>query len=162
MSNEQIIKEVCKEVFELENGNIEVVKRLMGGMSNFTYVISVNSKLYTFRIPGKRASKFVERVVESHHIELIEDLDLNNKTIYLDDYTGYKIAEYIEGTPLHELDPLDYLTEAAEVLHKIHDSGKKSQYNYNPLGRLALYENHLDEFDYVHSQRYVDLKQRFL
>jgi len=162
MSNEQIIKDVCTEVFELENGNVEVIKRLMGGMSNYTYVISVNSKLYTFRIPGKKASKFVERVVEAHHIELVEDLDLNNKTVYLDIYTGYKIAEYIEGTPLHELDPLDYLNEAAEVLHKIHESGKKSQYNYNPLGRLALYENHLEEFDYIHSQRYVDLKQRFL
>ena len=76
--------------------------------------------------------------------------------------TIYKIAEYLEGTPLHELDPLDYLKEVAEVLHKIHESGKKSQYNYNPLGRLALYENHLTEYDYIHSIRYIDLKQRFL
>ena len=162
MTNEQIIQNICNEVFELKDQQVEVVKRLMGGMSNYTYVIKVNSKLYTFRIPGKKASKFVDRIVEAHHIELIEGLKLNNKTIYLDVDTGYKIAEYIEGTPLHELDPLDYLKEAAAVLHKIHESGIESDYDYNPLGRLSLYENHTVDHGHIHSERYNKLKQKFL
>ncbi len=162
MSNEKIISSICTEVFNVKEEDVEVVKRLMGGMSNYTYVIKVNSKLYTFRIPGKKAEKFVDRVVEAHHIGLVETLELNNNTIYLDVKTGYKIAEYIEGTPLHELDPLDYLDQAAEVLHKIHESDLISDYDYDILGRLSKYENYTFEYGYVHSERYNKLKDKFL
>ena len=162
MSNEQIIKDVCVEVFNVKSDDVEVVERLMGGMSNYTYVIKVNSKLYTFRIPGKKAEKFVDRVVEAYHINLVESLDLNNNTVYLDVKSGYKIAEYIEGKPLHELNPLDHLEQAARVLHKIHESGKKSDYDYDPLGRLKLYESYTLEYGFTHSERYLKLKEKFL
>ncbi|MCK5388015.1 MAG: phosphotransferase family protein [Candidatus Izimaplasma sp.] len=162
MSNELIIKEVCSKVLKVNEKDVEVVERLMGGMSNYTYVIKVKDKLYTFRIPGKKAEKFVDRIVEAHHIKLVEQLDLNNNTIYLDTESGYKIAEYIEGTPLHELEPLLLINEAARVLHKIHDSGLKSDYDYDPLGRLSKYENHTFEYGHVHSKRYNSLKEKFL
>lgn len=162
MTNEQIIKDKCTEVFNIKNEEVEVVERLMGGMSNYTYIIKVKSNLYTFRIPGKKAEKFVDRMVEVYHIGLIEDLDLNNKTVYLDINSGYKIAEYIEGTPLHEFDPLDHLENVAKVLHKIHELGKKSDYDYNPLGRLKIYEDYTLEYGFVHSDRYKSLKEKFL
>lgn len=162
MTNEKLMKEVASEFFNVSNSEVNIVHRLMGGMSNYTYVIEVKGKKYTFRIPGKKAEKFVDRIVEKHHIELIEELNLNNKTIYLDTDTGYKIAEYLEGTPLSELNPLDYLEEAASVLHKIHNSTLQSDYDYDPLGRLALYENHTKEYNHVHSERYETLKARFL
>jgi len=162
MTNEEIIKKTCSEIFNIQETEIEVVKRLMGGMSNYTYVIMIKGMLYTFRIPGKNASKFVDRTIEKHNIELIENLDLNNITIYLDVETGYKIAEYLEGTPLHELNPLDYLNEAAEVLHKIHESNLLSRNDYDPLKRLKVYESYTYEYGHVHSQRYLDLKAKFL
>ncbi len=162
MSNEQIIKEVCVEVFNIKSDNVEVVERLMGGMSNYTYIIKIKDKLYTFRIPGKNGDKFVDRDVEKYHIDLIKNLELNNNTIYLDVKTGYKIAEYIEGKPLHELDPILFLDEAARVLHKIHDSGLKSKYDYDLLGRLKLYESYNFEFGFKHSKKYLKLKEKFL
>lgn len=162
MTNEQIIKEVTADVFNVIPGSVHVHDRLMGGMSNYTYVIEVKGKKYTFRIPGKRAEKFVDRVIEKHNIGLVDTLHLNNKTVYLDIEKGYKIAEYIEGQPLSELDPLDYLKDAAIVLHTIHESGLRSDYDYNPLKRLMTYEEHTYEFDYDHCDRYNSLKDRFL
>ena len=162
MTNEQIIKEVTAKAFGLIPGMIKVQERLMGGMSNYTYIIEVKNKKYTFRIPGKKADKFVDRVVEKHNIGLVDTLHLNNKTVYLDIEKGYKIAEYIEGQPLSELNPMDYLKDAAIVLHTIHESGLRSDYYYDPLGRLTLYEEHTYEYDHVHSDRYYELKDRFL
>ncbi len=162
MTNEMIITEKCVEVFNVKKEEIKVVKRLMGGMSNYTYIIEISGKLYTFRIPGKKGEKFVNRTVEKHNIELVKDLGLNNKTVYFEVESGYKIAEYIEGTPLHELNPLKELEAASIVLHKIHESGLKSDYDYDPLGRLKLYESYLDEYDFNHSKRYLELKEKFL
>lgn len=162
MTNEMIIIEKCIEVFKVKKEEIKVVKRLMGGMSNYTYVVEISSKLYTFRIPGKKADKFVNRTVEKHNIDLVKELELNNKTVYFEVNTGFKIAEYIEGTPLHELDPYIYINQAASVLHKIHNSGLVSDYDYDPLGRLKLYESYLVEYDFKHSERYLELKEKFL
>lgn len=162
MTNEQLIKEVASKVFGTLPGVVKVYGRLMGGMSNYTYVIKVKARKYTFRIPGKNAEKFVDRKVEKHNIELIKDLRLNNNTIYLDVDKGYKIADYIEGQVLSELDPLDYLLDASLTLHMVHESGLKSDYDYDPIRRLRLYEEHTYEFDYVHSDRYYNLKERFM
>ncbi len=162
MTNEMIIIEKCMNVFNVKNEEVIVKERLMGGMSNFTYVIEVSGKLYTFRIPGKKADKFVNRTVEKHNINLVEELGINNKTVYFDIETGYKIAEYIEGTPLHELDPITYLNQAASLLHKIHESKLVSDYDYDPLGRLKLYESYLVEYNFTHSERYIKLKEKFL
>jgi thiamine kinase-like enzyme len=162
MTNEMIIIEKCIEVFNVKKEDVKVEKRLMGGMSNFTYVVEISGKLYTFRIPGKNADKFVDRTFEKRNIDLVDKLGLNNKTVYFNIETGYKIAEYIEGTPLHELDPLLFLDQAAEILHKNHESKNVSDNNYDPLGRLKLYESYLGKYDYTHSERYSKLKLKFL
>jgi len=159
MENEMIVKKVIKEVF---NEEVEIVERLMGGMSNFTYVIKMNDEMFTFRIPGKKAEKFVDRKVEEHNINLVRDLNLNNDTVYFNKETGYKIARYIKGQPLHELNPLDYLEEASEVLHKVHNHEKLSDYDYDPLKRLETYENHNSEFNHIKPDRYLELKNEFL
>ena len=96
MTNEQIIKEITADVFGISPKEIEVVERLMGGMSNYTYVIQIKDKKYTFRIPGKNAERFVDRETEQDNINLVNQLNLNNQTLFLDVESGYKIAEYIE------------------------------------------------------------------
>ncbi|PAT02075.1 hypothetical protein CI105_04210 [Candidatus Izimaplasma bacterium ZiA1] len=159
MENEMIVKKVVKEVFDKD---VVVVERLMGGMSNFTYVIKMEDELYTFRIPGKKAEKFVDREVEEHNIGLVRDLNLNNDTVYFDKKTGFKIARYIKGQPLHELNPLDYLEEAANVLHKVHNHKELSNFDYDPLRRLEIYENHNNEFNHIKPDRYLELKNEFL
>lgn len=161
MTNEEIIREVTMQVLNVPKDNITVVERLMGGMSNYTYVISVEGEKYTFRIPGKKAEKFVDRITEKANIQLVSSLGLNNDTIYLDVDHGYKIAKYIEGQPLSEDNPLNHLEEAAKVLHKVHNSGLKAHNNYDPEHRLNYYESHLGEFDYNHTDRYLNLKAKW-
>lgn len=158
MTNEEVIREVTMQALNVPKDSITIEKRLMGGMSNYTYVIAVDGEKFTFRIPGKKAEKFVDRITEKANIELVNALDLNNETVYLDVEQGYKIAKYIEGQPLSELNPLDYLKEAANVLHTVHDSKLKAHNNYDPEHRLAYYESHLEEFDYSHTDRYLELK----
>jgi thiamine kinase-like enzyme len=162
MTNKQLIKEVTSKVLNVSQKDVQVSDRLMGGMSNFTYVISVFDQKYTFRIPGKKAELFVDRKVEQHHIELVTPLELNSEVIYLDIESGYKIAKYVEGTPLNELDVLNYLKEVANVLHQLHDQRLHSKYNYDPLKRLELYESYTFEYGFKHSERYQMLKQTMM
>ncbi len=162
VTNEQIITESVSQILKIDKKDVEVVHRLMGGMSNYTYVVKALDKKYTYRIPGKNAEKFVDREIEKSNIDIISKLGLNNETLYLDLKNGHKLAEYIEGTPLSELNPLDYLEKAAEVLKRVHNSGFKASNNYGHLERLKLYESYLEKYNHNHGKKYYELKEKWL
>ena len=141
----------------------KIVKRLMGGMSNYTYVVSSNDELYTIRFIGEYAEEFVDRKQEALNIKLVEDLNITNKTIYFDITSGLKMARFIDGTPLSEMDPKDYpLDKVSDVLKVLHNSGKKAELNYDPFKRLEKYEKLLTDDGYRIPKEYYDIKKAFL
>ena len=162
MDHENLIKTVCAKQFNVKEADVSLVKRLMGGMSNYTYVVDIAGQYHTFRIPGKNAERFVDRYEEAYHINRIRDLNLNNNTVYLDTTTGIKIAEYIEGVPLHEKDPHQYLESASKLLKRVHNSGITSPHHYAPFKRLDTYEGYLMAYEHTHGERYYGLKERLL
>ena len=85
-----------------------IVKRLEGGMSNYTYVVETHCKRYTYRVPGKYAEKFVDRVEEWDNIQEVNKLDLNNATSYVEIISGEKLAEYVDGVIMSETDVVSY------------------------------------------------------
>lgn len=160
---ESIIKSVTAKVLGTDESKIHIKYRLMGGMSNFTYVIEVEGMKYTFRIPGKNAHVFVNVVEEKENMTIIEALGINNETIYIDTEKGYKIAKYVEGTPLSEVsNPQCYLDEVAQVLHQLHDSGLKATNDYHPYERLNTYQKLVSDQGEYHTEKYFKLKEEFL
>lgn len=121
----------------LKNPKIEY--RLLGGMSNYTYVVSENDKKYVVRVLGKNANLFVHRNEEAYHIKMFERLNITNKTLYFDLESGVKVTEYVEGDILSQINTLDYLSEVADILKIVHAS-PKSKYDYDLFSRLKEFE----------------------
>lgn len=150
------MKEVISLIKELTGKDATVDSRLMGGMSNRTYIVTIEDKKYTFRIPGKKAETFVDRVEEEKNIKKVDALQINNKTVLLDLEGGYKLAEFVEGTPLNELEDL-HLEEVASLLKTLHESDERFENDYDPFNRLSTYEL-LNEL----SEAYYSTKAEFL
>lgn len=124
----------------LKASDVQIVKRLEGGMSNYTYVISADGRKYTYRVPGKHAEMFVNRVDELAHIQAVEPLKLNNETVYFDVESGEKAAVYAEGTILSQTDNVSLYDDlSVKMLKKLHNSNITLK-PYNAFGRLAGYE----------------------
>ncbi len=121
----------------LKNPKIEY--RLLGGMSNYTYVVSEKDKKYVVRVLGKDANLFVHRNEEAYHIKMFERLNITNKTLYFDLKSGVKVTEYVDGDILSQINTLDYLFEVSEILKIVHSS-PKSKYDYNLFSRLTEFE----------------------
>jgi thiamine kinase-like enzyme len=135
--------------------DVKVIERLMGGMSNYTYIIESNHKKYTFRKPGEKAENFVSRSIELKNIRLVEHLGITNHLVHLDLNTGIKICEYVEGKVLSTLDRKDHLQAVADTLKVLHQSGIQAENDYNHLMRLSEYES----YNHTQSPRYLALKQ---
>ena len=134
-----------------------IVKRLEGGMSNYTYVVETRGKRYTYRVPGKYAEKFVDRVEEWDNIQEVNKLSLNNATSYVEVISGEKLAEYVEGTILSETDVVSYNDMSVKALKTIHNSNLRFK-DYNAFGRLADYERYCREMGFTHPKEYIELR----
>ena len=147
------------------SSDCKVVYRLMGGMSNYTYLVSVDNKLYTVRFPGEYAEKFVDRELEENGIMLFEKLGITNKTVYLNKEEGIKISLYTEGFALSDIKrsggvlPYD---KASDLLKVVHKSGLKAVNDYEPFKRLEKYENDLVELGFTLPSKYLEVKKEFL
>ena len=134
-----------------------IVKRLEGGMTNYTYVVETRGKRYTYRVPGKYKKKFVDRVEEWDNIQEVNKLSLNNATSYVEVISGEKLAEYVEGTILSETDVVSYNDMSVKALKQIHNSNLRFK-DYNAFGRLADYERYCREMGFTHPKEYIELR----
>lgn len=159
---EQKINQIVKDYFKTDDFKIE--RRLMGGMSNYTYVVNVMDNLYTVRYPGEYCEYFVDRKIEEEGIQLFNSLNLTNQTIYFNNSNHVKIAKYVDGTSLNELKnnniELPY-KEVAELLKKVHQSSLKCTVDYNAYNRLDKYENDLKNLGFILPSRYLELRNYF-
>ena len=136
-----------------------IVRRLEGGMSNYTYVVETRGKRYTYRVPGKYAEKFVDRVEEWDNIQEVNRLDLNNATSYVEIISGEKLAEYVEGTILSDTDVVSHNAISVAALKKLHNSDLKFK-DYNAFKRLDDYERYCREMGFTHPKEYIALRKK--
>lgn len=160
---------VIESAEKILNKKVKFVKRLLGGMSNYTCVIQdEDNKLYTFRFPGKNAENFVDRNEEKFNLNLLNDFSLTNQTVYINVENGIKISKFIEGEILSQLDYKKYLKQCALSLRKLHKIDKKCFKDYGKLERLEKYEKlcislnlKLEEQYYNYKEVYMNLYNKF-
>lgn len=156
--NERIIKEHAAKAFAVKPEEVTIIHRFLGGMSHLTYHIKVKDQDYTFRVIGADGNLFVDRVMEYENMKRIENLKINNETVYFDIESGDKAAKYVEGTVLTDVDYETHLPDIVALLKKLHTSGIKPASDYNHVHRLALYETFTNE----NNPKYDDLKAKWI
>lgn len=138
------------------NKDYQIIERFAGGMSNYTYKIIDNNlnKLLVFRIKGENGERFVDYFIEKQNLEIINQLNINSKTIFTNPEKGIKVAEYIEG---NNIEKPNYL-KISIILKKLHNSNIKLVNDYSHLQRLEKYE----KFHNNKSTEYLKLKKEFI
>jgi thiamine kinase-like enzyme len=158
MDHNQLIKERAAKAFNVNEEDVIIMNRLMGGMSHLTYHIQIQGIDYTFRIIGTDGNLFVDRKTEKKNLEIIKPLGLNNETVYFDVETGEKAAKFVEGTVLTQLDFRVYLPHVSKALKTLHHTHLKPASDYGLIDRLNLYES----FTNIKSDRYLALKEAWI
>lgn len=152
---EKQILEILNKVFD---GNAKVLSPLVGGMMNQSYIIESNGKKYVLYISTEQANEMVDRPLEKANQKMIYDLGLTSKNVYFDTEKGIKINEFIDGNSLNNIDNFNS-KKVANLLKKMHTSGKLSRDNYNPFKRFIAYEEEADSFISERFEGYKELRK---
>ena len=158
MNIETMIQERAAHAFHVKQEDVNIINRMLGGMSHLTYHIEIKGTHYTFRVIGKEGNRFVDRTIEKKNLEIIKPLKINNETVYFDVETGEKAALFVEGTVLTQLDFREHLNDVSDVLKKLHNSNLEPASDYGLIDRLNLYES----FTEIRSELFLDLKSKWL
>ena len=138
MEKENIIKKYLGESAQIE-------KQILGGMMNGSFLVDYQDKKYVLYMPTPQANEMVNRKEEKRHLDIVYPLGVTSKNVYFDIPSGIKINEFIEGESLNNLD--NYNEEkVADILRKLHQSGLKSNLDYQPFERFLGFEKEALEF----------------
>ncbi|MGI6787643.1 MAG: phosphotransferase [Acholeplasmataceae bacterium] len=159
---ENKVKEVASKIFKTSKDKIKIEYRLLGGMSNYTYVISYENEKYTIRILGEGAEIFVDRKAEQHNLAEATKLGIVNETVYFDVKSGVKVSKYIEGKYITSENVKNYYDEVAKVLRLVHESDLIAYSHFDPIGRIEKYQKYSKNYDPEYEKIKLWWKEYFL
>lgn len=145
--------------------NIEVLKK---GMTNRSFLFSVDGKKYIMRIPGEGTDQLINRANEAMVYEKIKGLRLCDDLVYMNPDNGYfgddgrKVMEFIKNPqPMSEevMRRKENLLQAAEIFHRLHTCGVDTGVRFEVFEMADLYEKIIREGGVAFYDDYAEVKQ---
>ena len=65
------MQNIHQEILNNIDSKLIIKERLMGGMSNYTYLVTDGTNKFVFRVPGEGAANFVDNFIEEKNMEKI-------------------------------------------------------------------------------------------
>ncbi len=125
-------------VGEKEITGIRVLKK---GMTNRSFMFTVNGARYIMRIPGEGTEKLISRRQEAAVYSVIRGKGLCDDPVYLDAETGYKITRYLPDVRV--CDPADEadLRLCMQKLRQFHGMRLQVGHSFDVWGQIDFYES---------------------
>ncbi len=142
-ASEQLESAVLKQIARILQCKIEDIhdiSALKKGMTNRSFVFSVDHVKYIMRIPGPGTEKLINRRQEAAVYRTIAGKGICDEPLFLDPKTGYKLSRYIPSVrvcdPFCEAD----IRLAMKTLHRFHDLRLKVDHTFDLFAQISFYE----------------------
>lgn len=129
------------EVFDCKTSDIKDVSVLKKGMTNRSFLFSVNGSKYIMRIPGEGTDHLINRKQEADVFKAISGLGLCDDPVYIDAEKGYKITRYLEGIRVCDTGSEEDLKKCMKRLKEFHGMKIKVDHVFDIFGKIEFYES---------------------
>ena len=128
------------KVFHIEESDIQDIQCLKAGMTNKSFLFTVDGSHYICRIPGPGTGFLINRAEEKASYEAVSPLGIADRIIYFDGETGYKISRFYDGA--RNLDPKnwDEVGKCMELLKNLHHQNISVGHEFDIRKRISFYE----------------------
>ena len=136
----KLIKQKIEKLLS-EEEEIVSVERL-GGMTNNNYLVETTNRKFIVKFFGKGTEKLINRIAEKNNLENLRDLELDVENYIFDIKEGIKVNEYIENATTFDAHYIKTKNkEVAEILQKVHGSGKELEGEFKIFDEIKKYED---------------------
>lgn len=129
------------EVLGCRESEVEGITVLKKGMTNRSFVFSVNGTKYIMRIPGEGTGRLINRKQEAEVFRTIFGLGLCDDPVYIEPENGYKITRYLEGVRVCDAGDEEDLGRCMEKLREFHNLRLSVYHTFDIFGQIQFYEN---------------------
>lgn len=147
------ILEVIQSVFNIKNNDIELTP-LKQGMTNDSFIFSLNNERYIIRVPGINTEKIINRHQEYDVYQAIKDEEFVEPVVYIDRDKGYKISKFIENS--HTVNPKDWneINACLKRLKEFHNQSHRVEHYFDVFEHINYYESLMPN-----ASKYEDYKE---
>lgn len=133
------INVICNAL-NISSDRISNIKALKKGMTNRSFIFTVDNRRYIMRIPGEGTDKLINRSQEKNAYMQIKKYKICDDLIYINDKNGYKITSFIENS--HACDPKNPIEtqQCMNYLKTFHELNLKVEHEFNIFQQIDFYE----------------------
>ena len=128
------------EVFQVPESQIRDIRCLKSGMTNKSFLFKVGERHCICRIPGPGTELLINRRQEKQVYDAVAPLGVTEHVIYMNERTGYKIAEYYEGARNAAADSWSDMEQCMGIVRCLHQSGIEVGHEFDIRERIDFYE----------------------
>ena len=136
----KIIKQKIEKLLYKEEEIVNVER--LGGMTNNNYLVETTNRKFIVKFFGKGTDKLINRIAEKNNLEKLRDLELDVENYIFDINEGIKVNEYIENATTFDAHYIKTKNkEVADILQKVHGSGKELEGEFKIFDEIKKYED---------------------
>ena len=150
-ANSEIIDNIC-DTLDCIASDIMNIKPLKDGLTNTSFSFDCLGKKYVYRHPGVGTEKYIDRSSEAASMEVAAKLQIDRTFFAMSKDKGWKISEFITNARALDYDNWDHVEKAMELLRRLHQSGEKTNHNFDLIAGIDDFKEKLQtsnrfEFD---------------
>ncbi len=133
--------DLIAKVFKTKPEAIHDIKVLKKGMTNRSFLFSVDGNKYIMRIPGEGTDKLINRENEAAVFKAISGYGLCDDPVYINPENGYKITKFLDGVRVCDCENENDLAVCMEKLRYFHSLKLSVPHTFDIFGQIEFYES---------------------
>ena len=132
--------ELISRVLKVPQSRIRNISCPKSGMTNQSFVFSVDGTSFICRVPGPGTEQLINRREEFESLKAAETLGITEKVLWFDPNKGYKISVFYENSRNADPRNPEDMRQCMELLRTLHASGLKVEHSFDLRERIGFYE----------------------
>ncbi|MGI1818537.1 phosphotransferase [Lactobacillus johnsonii] len=133
--------EIIEDILKVNKKDIHNIHTLKKGMTNRSFIFTVNNKRYIMRIPGEGTDKLIDRKEEYDVYQRVKKEPYTEKILYLNPDSGYKISEFLEDTRNSDANNIQDVKKSMSVLRNFHNQNYQVDHTFDLWKQIDFYES---------------------
>lgn len=155
-TNSKIIENICT-VLKCQIAEIKDIKVLKAGMTNMSFVFSVNNTKYVYRHPGIGTEAYINRRNEAQSIKYAKKLRLDETCIFMDENEGWKISYFIDEAHTPNLQNWDEVAKCINLIKRLHEANIQVDYKFDVWKSIDNFINKIKANGFDNFNGFYDL-----